>query len=220
MLLTLPQAERQKHGRISNLCIRMLQLLGYRFASISEALRGPAEKYVCLCAEHTTADLLSLPVAGTLFVCISDLSTNNWDQVLDFKNGHWEIACSGLTHQNLTELSYAEQQSNVLEARSILKEKLNADPKVFSYPMGAYDATTVSVVRDAGFEAAVSTARGVNSSTEQDAYHLRRLTLPVSTIRQLLTLTKYTLLALPESGTPLLSNAGNSRRRIRSGAIT
>ena len=220
MILTLPQADRQKRRLITGLATKVLQIFGYRFATVSESLKENGCKYVCFCSESISENLLSLQFPGTLFVTAGDLSPAAWDIVNQLSAVGWEIACSALTPQKLTELSYAEQQRNVSEAREILRAKIGKAPKVFCYPFGAYDATTVNVVRDAGFDAAVSTSRGINNSGGQDTYHLRRLPLPVSSVRQVLTLSKYLLLALTGSGSQMLSNAETSRRRLRSGAVT
>ena len=66
---------------------------------------------------------------------------------------------------------------------------MGAKPSGCSYPFGAYDATTLSVVKEEGFRAALTLKRGVNDG-EPEALHLRRLPLTANLLKDTLTIVK------------------------------
>lgn len=220
IILNLPRTEHSDGGRFIGFAMRVLRALGYRFATISEALQGPGERYACLIYEGIRPALTRLSLPATLFVCVSELTPPDWVTLRKLQASGWEIGSSGMAPSNLTDLSYAEQQAAIVEARRVLEEQLGEAPRIFSYPFGAYDATTVSVVRDAGFDAAVTATRGVNGIAEGHPYHLRRLSLAPNSIRDMTSLVKHALVAAPAEANPLLSGAAPSRRRVRSGAVS
>lgn len=220
IILNLPRVEQSDGNRFAGFAMRVLRAFGYRFATISEALQGPGERYACLCFEGLRPALTRLSVPATLFVCVSDLTPPDWVTLRELKASGWEIGSSGMALSNLTDLSYAEQQAAIVGARRILEDQLGEAPRIFSYPFGAYDATTVSVVRDAGFVAAVTSARGINGSAEGHPYHLRRLSLAPNSIRDMTSLVKHALIAAPAEANPLVPSTAPSRRRVRSGAVS
>lgn len=220
IILNLPRVEHSDGSRFPSFAMKVLRALGYRFATISEALQGPDERYACLSFEGLRPALARLSVPATLFVCVSELTPPDWLTLRSLKAAGWEIGSSGMAPSNLTDLSYAEQQAAIVEARRILEERLGEAPRIFSYPFGAYDATTVSVVRDAGFDAAVTAARGINGIAEGHPYHLRRLSLAPNSIRDMTSLVKHALIAAPAEANPLLPGTAPSRRRVRSGAVS
>lgn len=99
----------------------------------------------------------------------------SWHHVRLLCNQGWEIGAGGHESVNLTEKSSEEQRQQIARARAVLTRRLGKAPRIFAYPYGAYDATTVSCVRDEGFEAAVTTKRGVNPPGDSFALHLKRL---------------------------------------------
>jgi peptidoglycan/xylan/chitin deacetylase (PgdA/CDA1 family) len=65
-----------------------------------------------------------------------------------------EIGAHTVSHPVLTQLSEAEQQAEVAASRAELEETTGTPVTSFSYPHGAYSATTIAAVRRAGFAAA------------------------------------------------------------------
>jgi peptidoglycan/xylan/chitin deacetylase (PgdA/CDA1 family) len=78
------------------------------------------------------------------------------------------IAIGGHTrnHSFLTQLDAAGQREEILGGKRDLESATGTTLTELSYPYGAYDAETLGIVRDAGFEVACTTRTGgVRSST-------------------------------------------------------
>ncbi len=84
-----------------------------------------------------------------------------------------EIGAHTQTHPFLTQLSPADQQTEIQGSRNDLLA-LNVGPITsFAYPYGDYDSITIQIVKDAGFNNAVATLDGFVTPTS-DRYQLER----------------------------------------------
>jgi peptidoglycan/xylan/chitin deacetylase (PgdA/CDA1 family) len=121
--------------------------------------------------------------------------TLSWSQLRQLEKQGWEIGSLGHEPVNLTERSYLEQRRQIARSRFLLSSHLSKAPTLFSYPFGAYDATTVSCLRDQGFAAAVTMRSGLNhgGSEATEPYHLRRLPLSSSALRDLVLVLRHAL---------------------------
>lgn len=87
----------------------------------------------------------------------------------------------GHTHHHpiLARLDHAEAQAEIAAGKAWLEETLGDRIRLFAYPNGKpgtdYLPEQANIVRTLGFDAAVSTQRGV-STTRSDMYQLRRFT--------------------------------------------
>jgi peptidoglycan/xylan/chitin deacetylase (PgdA/CDA1 family) len=85
-----------------------------------------------------------------------------------------EIGAHTVTHPRLTALPRERQLEEIHGSRRQLEELLDREIRLFSYPFGAHDRTTVGCAREAGLACACTTrAGGVRPST--DPYRLPRL---------------------------------------------
>ncbi len=101
------------------------------------------------------------------------------EQVRSLHAAGMEIGGHTVHHPILTELSDIEAQQEIRRGREALQGLIDAPVLTFAYPNGIpgqdYDARHVGLVRDTGFEAAVTTAVGV-SRPGDDPYQLPRFT--------------------------------------------
>jgi peptidoglycan/xylan/chitin deacetylase (PgdA/CDA1 family) len=101
------------------------------------------------------------------------------DDVRALRSAGMEIGAHTATHPILTRLSSAEARREISESREYLTAILDEPVPLFAYPNGKpgqdYTAEHVRMVRDAGFDAAVSTAWGV-ASKNADLLQLPRFT--------------------------------------------
>ncbi len=101
------------------------------------------------------------------------------EQVRSLHAAGMEIGGHTVHHPILTELLDADAQAEILQGREALQGLIAAPVLTFAYPNGKpgrdYDARHVDMVREAGFEAAVTTAVGV-SRTGDDPFQLPRFT--------------------------------------------
>lgn len=90
-----------------------------------------------------------------------------------------QIGAHTVNHPILARLSQEEARCEILESRKTLERILGEQVGLFAYPNGKpsedYSPETAALVRDLGFDAAVSTRWGV-SSGDVDLFELRRFT--------------------------------------------
>ncbi len=117
------------------------------------------------------ADLVGLPQR-------SDLMMSS-QQVRELRRHGMSIGGHTVSHPILASLPVDEAVREIDAGRRVLEDILKERVKVFAYPNGKperdYDATHVRVVRELGFDLAVSTAWGV-SDRRTDIFQLPRFT--------------------------------------------
>ncbi len=99
----------------------------------------------------------------------------SWDQVriLD-ASGLITIGSHTIDHSNLPSLSPDQQRFEIVQGKAELESELGHPVYHFAYPYGSYNATTVAIVRGAGFLTAVSTLPGI-IQTRSSLYALHRV---------------------------------------------
>ncbi len=101
------------------------------------------------------------------------------DQLRELRRLGMDIGAHTITHPILSGLDDAAAREEIGGGGEQLAHWLGERPTVFAYPNGVpvrdYGERDVRLVREAGFSAAVSTARGVNGA-DADVFQLRRFT--------------------------------------------
>lgn len=117
------------------------------------------------------ADAVGLPSRSDLMM--------TRQQLRELRRYGMSIGAHTVTHPILTTLTNDEARAEIADGRLELEEILGERVKVFAYPNGKpkrdYDASHVALVREQGFDAAVSTAWGV-SHRNSDPFQLARFT--------------------------------------------
>ncbi|HXJ77086.1 MAG TPA: polysaccharide deacetylase family protein [Candidatus Methylomirabilis sp.] len=76
----------------------------------------------------------------------------------------FEVGSHTLTHPFLSLLSEEKQQREIRDSRTALSELCGREIRYFAYPAGDYDKTSLAIVRQAGYRAALATTpRGLGS---------------------------------------------------------
>jgi peptidoglycan/xylan/chitin deacetylase (PgdA/CDA1 family) len=204
LVLSLVRSDHRKSGKQPRVpsatylrfLVRALRLLGCRLATVSEALDAPFGRFACLTIDVADRDVYDriFPVLdavgapATLFVptramarpALSPLVVPRpmmgWKHVRRLVEARWEIGTIGHELANLTEKGYADQRHLVAKAKSLIATRLGITPRLFAYPFGAYDASTVSCLRDEGFHGGITLRRGLNDGST-DPFQLRRVPL-------------------------------------------
>lgn len=97
-----------------------------------------------------------------------------WDDIRKLVgSGVAEIGAHTIDHPNLVGLSVADQQKQIVDSKNVLENELGIKITTFAYPYGRYNASTVGIVKQAGFSTAVTTVGGVQQSL-QNRYTLLR----------------------------------------------
>jgi peptidoglycan/xylan/chitin deacetylase (PgdA/CDA1 family) len=101
----------------------------------------------------------------------------SWDDVLAMKeSGLIDFGSHTVGHQILTNLKNDEIKYEIEESKRKLTEQKAADARFlpFCYPSGMFDGRTVQMVKDAGYDVAVTTQKGWNSSNSSP-FTLKRI---------------------------------------------
>jgi peptidoglycan/xylan/chitin deacetylase (PgdA/CDA1 family) len=101
-------------------------------------------------------------------------SLMDFEQIHDWLEAGMEIGAHSRSHPRLADLAPAAAEREIVECRSELRMRFGTDVDHFCYPFGSFTATTVALVRRAGFASAVSTERGVARWPEH-RYRLPRI---------------------------------------------
>lgn len=180
------------------LMVRLLRMLGFKMATVSEALEADEGRFACLTFDGGDKDiyrsveptLTELAAPASVFVPTRLTPSNmTWKQIRTLASKGWEVGTLGHDAVDLTQKSSEDQRKMIVRARELLGENLGTKPQVFAYPFGAYDATTLSVVKEEGFKAALTLKRGVNDG-EPEPLHLRRLPLTANLLKDTFSIMK------------------------------
>jgi len=66
------------------------------------------------------------------------------------------------THPFLSSLSSDKQEREIIQATSLLEKNLGIKIKHFCYPYGGYNKDTIGILRDHGYDTAMTIKLGVN----------------------------------------------------------
>lgn len=80
--------------------------------------------------------------------------------------GHW-IGAHTCTHPRLSRLSREQAREEISASRKKLEDRFGIPIEHFAYPYGDYSEATVELVREAGFQTAVTMHRGINDTTDE-----------------------------------------------------
>ena len=98
----------------------------------------------------------------------------DWDGVRTLSRRGVTIGCHTLTHPRLTGLDEHELRREIVDARTLLEERIDGPVEHFAYPYGDFSDREVELLQAAGFRSACTTRSGFNRAGE-DPLRLRRI---------------------------------------------
>jgi len=115
-------------------------------------------------------------VTGRIGKVLGNDQYMDWQQIKEIsESGLVTIGSHSLTHSNLTEMRSDDGlMTEIFESRRILKEALNKEVNLFSYPFGGVDPRARAYVIEAGYKAAVGT-NFPDGYPDDDIYALKRI---------------------------------------------
>lgn len=132
-------------------------------------------------------------LAGTLFVVTDyigqtnaydkqlgspELEILNWDELAQLKQKGWDIQSHGRQHFAMSQLSDAQVTDELAGSRALLEDRLGDSIKYFCFPYGLYRQNSINLLKNCGYEGAVTCNAGVVADwAEQDPYRLPRVVL-------------------------------------------
>lgn len=100
-----------------------------------------------------------------------------WQQVREMSSWGVEFGSHTVYHSILPALSESAAIEELHQSRSRLEEELEEQCTLFSYPNGDWNEACQKLVKSAGYLAALTQDRGVNSR-EYDLYAIKRIEVP------------------------------------------
>jgi peptidoglycan/xylan/chitin deacetylase (PgdA/CDA1 family) len=94
------------------------------------------------------------------------------DQIRPIIKMGWEVDSHSLTHPDLTAISAADLQAQLVQSRAYLKKTFHIPANSFCYPSSRYNAAVIAAVKAAGYTNAVTEHAGY--ATSADPYLLDR----------------------------------------------
>jgi peptidoglycan/xylan/chitin deacetylase (PgdA/CDA1 family) len=185
--------------RLLSFEIRLLKLLGYRFATLRDALLNPNEKCAVITFDDGYEDNFThgLPVLerhgvpATIFIVTGDVGRKDvvwdeageklpadmltWSMLAELQARGWEIGSHGDRHEHLDRREYTEQQISVCHSVCAIEDRLGTVPISFAYPYGAFNENTKKTLRQFGLRFAVTTIAPGPHDQQVDLLELRRV---------------------------------------------
>lgn len=96
------------------------------------------------------------------------------EQLREWQRGGMEIGAHTCSHPRLTQCSDAQRRDEIHGSKATLEDHLGTPVTQFCYPYGDADDRVAGMVREAGFAAATTTARG-RASASMDLWRLPRV---------------------------------------------
>jgi peptidoglycan/xylan/chitin deacetylase (PgdA/CDA1 family) len=131
---------------------------------------------------HVFPALQQFGFTATFFIITSSADENRpgyltWEQIAEMATAGMSMEAHTKTHRELLDLTYDQVVYEVLGSIESLAYYTRQPPRMFSYPVGRYDALTLDVVTQLGVWRAVTTERGMLHTTDNRLL-LSRLRVP------------------------------------------
>lgn len=100
-----------------------------------------------------------------------------WEQIRAMRDAGHAIGSHTMSHRVLATLSAEEQSAEIKDSRASLSAQLGSEVRSFAYPVGGpqhINATSVALVREAGYEQAFTFNTGIESLPLADRFRIRR----------------------------------------------
>ena len=115
----------------------------------------------------------------------------DWNQILELKQNGVDPGGHSKTHPYLSQLSIEELQTEILDSKTTMEEKLKCPVDYFCYPYGDYNEKVVEVVTQAKYQGAVTVQRGFVLQGD-NPFEIKRVLIKFNTHPLLFILKLYT----------------------------
>jgi peptidoglycan/xylan/chitin deacetylase (PgdA/CDA1 family) len=84
----------------------------------------------------------------------------SWDQVKDMSNNGITFGAHTVNHSILTNMPLKQAEWEITQSKRDIENVLNKDINLFSYPNGDFNFDLISIIKESGFDCAVSFGKG------------------------------------------------------------
>lgn len=111
---------------------------------------------------------------------VGDFLPLSWEQIREMQKNGITFGSHTCSHPILSRLPEPEIEREVRLSKAVMEQELDTDIDLFCYPNGKsedFSENVVSVLRNNGFRAAVTTICGHNLKGAEDPYRLKRVSI-------------------------------------------
>ena len=111
----------------------------------------------------------------------TSLKMLNWEQIAEMhESGLIDFQPHTASHVDLTSVSAAEAEKEILESKKLLEERLNKKCNSLAYPWGRYNSEIINILKHNGFGGAVTIREGVVKNSD-GPFELKRNSIDSTT---------------------------------------
>lgn len=167
--------------------VKWLKESGYKFVTVSELLAlDSTQKTVCLTFDDGFEDnytqmfplLQRYNAKATIYLApdIANIKKLTGSQIKEMQaSGLCEFGAHTLTHVNLSQLTDNKSKEEIGLSKSRVEALTQSECRAFAYPFGRYTEKTVELVKEAGFDSAVTVKKGIEHIS--DPYRMKRISI-------------------------------------------
>jgi len=96
-----------------------------------------------------------------------------WPQIKEMSDNGMFIGSHSLNHPNFTAISDEQLRKELADSKRILEEKIGKQVDILAYPGGNHNAHVIELVKEAGYQAALSVYK-IIEQTPKARYAIRR----------------------------------------------
>lgn len=104
-----------------------------------------------------------------------------WDELRRLAGEGVTLAPHTRTHPLMNRISLEQARDEAVGSLDDLRQKVGDAPPVLAYPAGGFNPDLATMLRDEGFEVAVTTIRGINDLNTANPLRLRRIAIGMRT---------------------------------------
>ena len=116
-------------------------------------------------------------LCATVFIAPAEVGRPGfmtWEQITALPRETFVIGSHTMHHTFLPSVPVDRVRQELVESKRVLEERLQQPVRWLSYPIGGYTPQAQQAAREAGYEAACTTNRGLSKRTH-DLFALRRI---------------------------------------------
>lgn len=96
-----------------------------------------------------------------------------WNQIKEMSDSGMFIGSHSLSHANLAAIGDEQLRRELIDSKKILEEKIGKEVDLLAYPGGNYNANVIDLVKEAGYQAALSVYKIIDQAPKY-RYVIRR----------------------------------------------
>lgn len=115
-------------------------------------------------------------MAATFFIIVNNVGKPGiltWNEIREMSENGMFIGSHTLNHPNLAAIGDDQLRRELVDSKKILEEKIGKKVDLLAYPGGNYNAHVIDLVKETGYQAALSVYKIINQ-VPKDRYVIRR----------------------------------------------